>query len=375
MNNDSTVFSHLPQRQALEFVLPGERSIPLCSQVPLSEREISGYSIRNAIKAALTGNWSKAGFERSVTMATLQGLGDADMASNRLIVPAAVLARDLVAGTGSAGGFLVNTEMRGVLDALRPRLVAARLGAQVITGLRNNVTYARNAGSLTLTWQATEGTPAVETENFNTGQIALTPKTVTGLVEASRVFQLLTLDVGEAMILRELRLGVAAGVDAAAFGGTGASGQPTGLLNTAGIGTFNGASITYANLLEAQTDVLSANALTEGGRVAFTCRPAVASVLAQRQGFNASSPPCWVGPLAEGQLIGCPAITSIFPPAATLVAGDFAQMMLAEWGAGLDVRVDPYTGFLSGRVGLAASLSVDVGVAWPQAFSVATSVS
>ena len=61
-------------------------------------------------------------------------------------------------------------------------------------------------------------------------------------------------------------------------------------------------------------------------------------------------------------------------PAATLLAGDFSQLLLAEWGSGVDIRVDPYSGFLSGRVGMAASIRVDVSCAWPQAFSVATGV-
>jgi HK97 family phage major capsid protein len=352
--------------------LPALRELPRAPHLTLSPREVRDFSIHRALRAAYSGDWSKAGFERSVTLALI---GDEPHESNRLIIPPQVLARDLVAGSGPAGGFLVETSARGVLDSLRPILATARLGASIITGLQSNVTYARNAGGLTITWQATESTQAVETDNFATGQIALTPKTATAFVEASRLFQLMTADAGEAMILRELRLGLATAVDAAAFTGTGASGQPTGILNIPGIGTFTGASINYAALLESQTDILSNNALSEGGRVAFVCRPAVASLLANRQGFNANSGPCWQGPLAEGTVIGCPAMSTMQLPAATLLAGDFSQMLLAEWGSGVDIRVDPYSGFLAGRVGMAASISVDVSCGWPQAFSVATSVS
>lgn len=351
--------------------LPALREIPRAPRLDLTPGEVKNYSITRALRSAYSGDWQKAGFERSVTLALL---GKEPFESNRLLLPPQVLARDLVAGSGPAGGFLVETGFGGVLDSLRPTMVAARLGATIIDRLRGNLTLARNAGQLTITWQATESTQAVETDNFATGQIALTPKTATAFVEASRLFQLMTADAGEQMTLRELRLGLATAVDAAAFTGTGASGQPTGILNTPGIGTFTGASISYSGLLEAQGDVLSANALSEGGRVAFVCRPAVASLLANRQGFNASAPPCWQGPLAEGTVIGCPAISSMQLPAATLLAGDFSQMLLAEWGAGLDVRVDPYSGFLAGRVGMAASVSLDVCCAWPQAFSVATSV-
>ena len=358
-------------KHSLQVPLPALREIPRAPRLDLSPAEVRSYSLTRALRAAYSGDWSKSGFERSISLALL---GSQPFESNRLIVPAQVLARDLTAGSGPAGGFLVQTSAGGVLDSLRPLMVTTRLGASIVAGLQSNLTYARNSGGLTITWQATEQTQAIETDNFATGQIALTPKTATAFVEASRLFQLMAGDVGEQVILRELRLGLATAVDAAAFTGTGVSGQPMGIINTAGIGTFPGASISYAGLLEAQTDILNNNALTEGGRVAFVCRPAVASLLANRQGFNASAPPCWQGPLAEGSVVGCPAVTTMQLPAATLLAGDFSQMTLAEWGSGVDIRVDPYSGFLAGRVGAAASLAIDISCAWPQAFSVAAGI-
>jgi len=357
---------------ATQVPLPALKELPRAPRLDLTPGETRNYSLTRALRAAYSGDWQKAGFERSVTLALI---GTEPHESNRLIVPPQILARDLVAGSGPAGGFLVSTTVGGVLDSLRPVMATARLGASIITGLQSNVTYARNAGGLTITWAAAESTQAVETNDFSTGQIALTPKTATAFVEASRLFQLLAGDVGEQMVLRELRLGLSAAIDGAAFTGSGASGQPTGIINTGGIGGFPGASITYSALLEAQTDVLSANALSEGGRVAFVCRPAVASLLANRTGFNANSGPCWQGQIAQGSLVGCPAISSMQLPAATLLAGDFSQLILAEWGSGVDVRVDPFSAFVAGRVGMAASISVDVSCGWPQAFSVAAGVS
>jgi HK97 family phage major capsid protein len=147
-----------------------------------------------------------------------------------------------------------------------------------------------------------------------------------------------------------------------------------GLLGTAGIGTFTGASLTYAELLEAQTDILSANALSEGGKVSFLCRAAVAALLADREAFSADVP-LWRGPLDAGQLTDCPALTSMNIPADTLIAGDFSQMAIAEFGNGLEIRINPVQAFQSGIVGYGAFLTVDVAVMQPSAFSVATSVS
>lgn len=356
---------------ATQVPLPALKELPRAPRLDLTPGETRNYSLTRALRAAYSGDWQKAGLERSVTLALL---GTEPHESNRVIIPPQVLGRDLAAGNGAAGGFLVETGFGGVLDSLRPIMVTGRLGATVIDRLQGNVAYARNSGGLTISWAATESTQAIETDNFSTGQVALTPKTATGFIEGSRLFRLLAGDVGEAMLLRELRLGLATAVDAAAFSGSGASGQPTGILNTVGIGTFTGASISYSSLLESQTDILNNNALSEGGRVAFVCRPAVASLLANRTGFSANSGPCWTGQLAAGSLVGCPAISSMQMPAGTLLAGDFSQLILGEWGSGVDVRIDPFSAFVAGRVGMAASVSVDVSCGWPQAFSVATGV-
>ncbi len=160
-----------------------------------------------------------------------------------------------------------------------------------------------------------------------------------------------------------------------AFNGSGASGEPTGVLNTAGIGTFPGTTITHANILESQTDVLTANALGEESKSGYTCRPAVASVLAARQGFSTLMP-LWVGPLNAGTIVGAPAFTSMTVPTATLVCGDFRKLLLAEWRAGvLADQSKSVREFSSGDHWIPGCARDDVGVAWQTAFTVATSVS
>ena len=47
--------------------------------------------------------------------------------------------------------------------------------------------------------------------------------------------------------------------------------------------------------------------------------------------------------------------------------------MLAEWGV-LQVEVNPYANFTAGIIGVRAMYSIDVGVRYAAAFSLATSV-
>jgi hypothetical protein len=57
------------------------------------------------------------------------------------------------------------------------------------------------------------------------------------------------------------------------------------------------------------------------------------------------------------------------------VVGDWSQLLLAQWGAGPVLEVDPYTSFKTGVVAMRVMFSVDVGVRSPAAFSVATGIS
>jgi HK97 family phage major capsid protein len=341
----------------------------------LSAKEIASYSLVRAIEAARLGSWRDAGFERELSKFLLSTNGDIDVDHpNRLMAPAAVFAtRDLNATTAGQGGYLVGTEVVGVVDAVRAKSVVMRLGAQLLPGLRHNCTYAVMASGATATWLANETTSASESTPI-TGQIALAAKTVGAYIETSRLINAQGGELAEFAIRRNLANSLAAALDAAALDGTGTSGQPLGVMRWLGIGSFNGASITYANVLDAQSGLLTANGLDGGGEVSFVCRPAVAKILAARQGFSTLIP-LWVGALNAGQLAGCRAESTMSMPATTLAALDASKILIGEWGTGIELQVNPYANFQAGITGVRAMLTVDVGLLNVGGVSVATSVS
>jgi HK97 family phage major capsid protein len=342
----------------------------------LSPKERQSYSLTRALECAKQGHWRDAPMEKEISDEMHKALGNRiPLRLHEFLAPVDVLQRrDLTTGVASAGGFLVESEVPSVIRALSNRLILNRLGVDRMTGLKANQTIARVGATATCTWQVTEATAAAETQTLSLSQTALAAKTVLAYIETSRQLGLMAPDLAEQTVRNNLAQALAAEIERVAFNGSGANGEPLGLLNTSGIGTFNGASITYANVLESQTDVLNANALGEESTLGYACRPAVASVLAQRQGFS-SLAPLWVGPLNAGQIVGAPAFSSLTIPAATLVCGDFKKMMLAEWGAGVLLTVNPYANFQAAITGYQAALTMDVGLAWQSAFSVATSVS
>ena len=95
-------------------------------------------------------------------------------------------------------------------------------------------------------------------------------------------------------------LGVA--LDAAGIN-VGGSGAPVGILGTGSIGAFTGTTtLGLAALLDAQVDVVGANALHPG--CAYLTTPTVASLLAQRQRFASTDTPLWKGNILEGEVLG-----------------------------------------------------------------------
>jgi HK97 family phage major capsid protein len=162
-------------------------------------------------------------------------------------------------------------------------------------------------------------------------------------------------------------------VDSAIINGDGANGKPTGIRNTAGIGTFSGTTLGLAALSEAQEDVLAANAMLNPATLGYATTPAVAKLLKGRQRFTGSDTPLWQGALHDGQIEGVRSIASLQLPTATMVYGDWSQVLVPEWGA-LAVGLNPYANFPAGIVGIRAMWFIDVIVRHAPSFTVASSI-
>ncbi|MTV64713.1 phage major capsid protein, partial [Streptococcus pneumoniae] len=72
------------------------------------------------------------------------------------------------------------------------------------------------------------------------GQVSLTPKTVGMFTDYSRKAILQTTPAIEALVRADLASGLAVEIDRAGIAGSGAAGQPRGIINTAGIGSVAG---------------------------------------------------------------------------------------------------------------------------------------
>ena len=342
------------------------------AEVGLSGGEKQRYSVLRALRALVDKDWTNAGFERECHQAILKRAGIAEAPNNGFYVPYEIQQRDMTATTGNAGGYVVATDnlAGSFIDLLRNRAVVAQLGATMMTGLVGNVTIPKQTAAATAYWLTNEATAITESQ-MTLGQLALSPKNVGAYTELSRQLMLQSSPAADALVMNDLARVLALAIDLAALEGSGASGQPTGISQTAGIGSVTGTSIDYAKVLEFQTDVAGGNALA--ANCAYVTTPAVAALLKQRVAFSSTASPLWEGGILDGNLQGFRAVATNSVTAASMVFGDFSQVVIGEWGM-LELALNPYANFAAAISGIRAIQTVDIGIRQAGAFSRATSI-
>jgi HK97 family phage major capsid protein len=326
------------------------------------------FSLAVIARELLAQTWPRSTTPESAAVAELERKYGAS-AGSYFRVPDYAL-RDLNVGTPGAGGYLADNLNIGYVGSLLADSVALTLGAQIVDVGANGALLPRGTAAASTTWLATE-TSTISESQPTFGQVAGTPKLLGAFCEVSR--QLLLQSNVDQVVRGELRRACGAALDAAVFAGSGASGQPTGIANVAGIGAFTGGTLNNAALRDAQADVAAANGVFEK-KFGYVTTPAVAELLGTRQRFTGSDRTAWEGPLSDGIVEGVRAMASTSMPTDVMIFGDFSAVLIAQWAGGLQISIDPFTKFKEGIVGIRALFAVDIMLRAPQAFSVATSI-
>jgi HK97 family phage major capsid protein len=337
-------------------------------------RELSGnepeeprrFSFSRVISAMTNPRGLVDGYEAEVcgAAATLAGRRHDP---NRVIIPLSAFKRDLLTSSASAGGYLVSSRKMRPADVLRSWSVAARAGITVLDGLVGNPSIPRVIAAAQASWQSTETTQITQSEP-TFGEAVAKPKQVSIYAKFSRQASL-QVDSLDSLIELQMLEAVGAAKDQAVIAGTGANGQPTGIINTVGIGTQAGASLSHAGTRTMRKQVLDAGAVED--RLAWVGAPDVQDVLSGRERFSGGGRAIW----DDGNILGKQAAATKHAPNGTLIAGDWANCILCLWGTGVMVEIDPYTNFNTAKIGARIILECDVVIAQPTSFSVATSVS
>ena len=173
--------------------------------------------------------------------------------------------RDLTVGVNTQIGYTVGTDTGNMIPFLQPRLQAQSLGATVLSGLTSNVDFPRNDAIAAAVWEG-EVDESAET-NPTVDQVSVSPNRLSGTTMYSKQLLLQSSISVDNFVSRQLTRAIEIGLDLAALNGSGTGNQPTGILNTAGIGNVamgtNGAAVTRAKIIDLITAVATSNADTE----------------------------------------------------------------------------------------------------------------
>lgn len=285
--------------------------------------------------------------------------------------------RDLTAGTANAGGNTVATELWGssFIELLRNALVLDRMGVTMLRDLNGNIAIPSATAGATHYWVAENGSPTESQAVF--GQVTMSPKTVGAFTDYSRRLLLQSSIDIEAFVRADLAMTIAQAILLASIAGSGSSNQPTGILNTSGIGSVamgtNGAAPTYDSLVDLETAVSVVNA--DVGNLAYLTNAKVRGKLRKTQVFaSTNGQPVWTKGRENGlgDVMGYDAyVTNAVPSDLTKgsssgicsanILGNWADLMIGMWG-GLDVMLDPYTGATAGTKRVVALQDLDVAL-------------
>lgn len=260
---------------------------------------------------------------------------------------------------------LIGTDHRAqdYIGPLRESLVARALGVRVLSGLVGNVSIPKFGSGLETGW-ITEGQPVPEGQMSFDG-VTLTPKHVGGKTEMSRQLLQQSSPGIEQLVREDLSFLIAKQIDRAIINGSGAAGEPRGILNTLGIQTADMPDtwLEVLAMLQKLDDVEIANGRWLTTSTIRTLLAGTEKVVGSGSGFLYQG----------GTLADLPLTTSKNVPEKKLILGDFSQVLLGVWSE-VDILVNPFAepAYSRGGVQVRAMATVDTAVRHPQGFVVAT---
>ena len=340
------------------------------------------FSIVRAIQASASGNWSGAGREREINQELQHRTGK--RTQGFLVPESGWNSRAYVAGTASAGGNLIATDLLAgsFIEALRDRLVIGEMGATLLPGLVGNVAIPRRSGTATAYWFGADNSDALTESAGTMDQVTMSPKTVGCYSRFSHLMQLQSSPEIELLIRNDFVALIADAIDNAAINGSGSSSQPLGILNSPGIGVVaggtNGAAATLDHLMDLKKSVAVANAdLPTAGFITNAKVETALAKLKDSQGAYLLSP--YGSEIGRNQIAGRRMMVSNNIPStlskgsgtnlSAILYGNFSDVLIGLWNS-LEILVDPFSDFAKGTVGVRALQSLDISLRHGESFAV-----
>ena len=275
---------------------------------------------------------------------------------------------------------------RPIIDRLFPDSMASAMGGQMIAIDQGAAEWPVVTSSVSAGWQDGELADVAGPTVYATTDRAMKPDNTLGIqMKITRRSLKQSGNALEQAVRRDMAGAMGQAIDAAVFNGTGANGQPLGVISgasTYGIAeTAIDAVPTYASFLPEIVEFLKSNAVSSPGQVRAIMRPELfgaletnlntvtqtteyhrlAFLLAGRNATGTFPSNIQVSSNALPAPAGSPLATQML---LTTTTGGVAPFFVGAWSA-VDVIRDPYSDAASGGLRITALATMDVTVARP----------
>lgn len=339
-----------------------------------------GFSVTKAIAQQLAPSEVDAGKELEISQELARRSGQSP---SGILVPHAVFLEKRAGLTSGSGGNLVPEQHRADLfiDRLQASLQVQSLGATVLSGLVGNQDIPRLAGSATAYWVAEHGDVTESDHTYDS--VSMAPKTVGAEVEYSRRMLINAVPAVEQLVRSDLARVLATAIDHAAINADGTGNKPTGVLNTAGIGSValgtNGGAPSWEKVLDVIAELSTENALA--GSLGWLTNPeavkkmrSTVRVASTDSQFLMNTPSELAGyALAQSTQIPNDGSKGTGSALSTLLFGNWSDLLIGYWSA-VDILVNPYHTdvYSKGGVKINALQDCDIAVRHPESFAAIT---
>ncbi len=288
-------------------------------------------------------------------------------------------------GETVASGVIDPIRTAPIIDRLFPGSVAGQMGAQMINIDSGAVEYPVVTSSVTAGWADGELADVAAAAAFATTDKPLKPEQNFGVQMVLSRKSLKQATGIEDAVRRDMNSAIGAGLDKAIFLGTGANGQPLGVI--AGVATYGitstavTAAASWSAFRAAVVRFMLANAAAGPNAVKLLIRPEVWSDLDDTYADAGSGITEWdrliknvPNVVMSSNALAAPTGSPLASKALlTTNAGGVSPIFCAVWG-GIDLVRDQYSLAASGQLKLTAILTADVTVARPAQLEVLTGI-
>ncbi len=382
------------------------------SDLGMSEKEQKQFSLLRICRNVLDAR-EIDGLEKEVCQAARSKYKDM---KNRggLLIPWEVLNVDLSAlrmggGQRAGGGTVpeipstVNTttlattiarqiRTQDFVEFLYDQMFSRELGVGVLPGLSGEVRIPTELNAIQADWIDEDDNPPIQ--SFGTGGVDMKAKTIGARVPLGRSILIQSSLAVESWVRARMAMGLATVIDRTIISGTGRKDrkdeklvEPKGILQLAKEGAIQkverasaGSYITYHDLVAMEKAIAKENVAR--GRFAYlTSIDVAAAAKVTLKSKSKVSPFLWEGPILGGMgtLNDYRAMATNLVPSdidgknSAVIFGNWSDLLIGEWGPGIEVLVNPYTE--NGSVRLRILLDCDIKIAREDSFSVLTDVS